>query len=90
MNSSNDGIFSPLNFGSLTIPKSSFLTSSNVISLISLLGVAYGEPSGFLPVLLIVLSCNNTGTSSLVSTMFIATLLVMIALGFVYTSKKEN
>ena len=32
----------------------------------------------------------NTGTSSLVSTMFIATLLVMIALGFVYTSKKEN
>ena len=32
----------------------------------------------------------NTGTSSLVSTMFIATLLVMIALGFVITNKQEN
>ena len=32
----------------------------------------------------------NTGTSSLVSTMFIATLLVMIALGFVFTNKQEN
>ena len=32
----------------------------------------------------------NTGTSSLVNTMLIATVLVMIALGFVYTSKKEN
>ncbi len=32
----------------------------------------------------------NTGTSSLVSTMFIATILVMIAFGFVYTDKKEN
>ena len=32
----------------------------------------------------------NTGTSSLVSTMFIATVLVMIALGFVFTNKQEN
>ena len=32
----------------------------------------------------------NTGTSSLVNTMLIATVLAMIALGFVYTSKKEN
>ena len=32
----------------------------------------------------------NTGTSSLVSTMFIATLLVMIALAFVFTNKQEN
>ena len=32
----------------------------------------------------------NTGTSSLLSTMFIATVLVMIAFGFVYTNKKEN
>ena len=32
----------------------------------------------------------NTGTSSLVNTMLIATVLVMIALGFVYASKKEN
>lgn len=32
----------------------------------------------------------NTGTSSLLSTMFIATVLVMIACGFVYTNKKEN
>lgn len=32
----------------------------------------------------------NTGTSSIVNTMLIATVLVMIALGFVYTSKKEN
>jgi len=32
----------------------------------------------------------NTGTSSLVNTMLIATVLVMIALGVVYTSKKEN
>ena len=32
----------------------------------------------------------STGTSSLLSTMFIATVLVMIAFGFVYTNKKEN
>ena len=32
----------------------------------------------------------NTGTSPLVSTMLMATVLVMIALGFVYTIKKEN
>ena len=32
----------------------------------------------------------NTGTSPIVNTMFIATVLVMIAFGFVYTNKKEN
>ena len=32
----------------------------------------------------------NTGTSSLVNTMLIATVLVIIAFGFVYTNKKEN
>ena len=32
----------------------------------------------------------NTGTSLLLSTMFIATVFVMIACGFVYTNKKEN
>ena len=32
----------------------------------------------------------NTGTSSIVNTMLIATVLVMIALGFVFTNKQEN
>ena len=32
----------------------------------------------------------NTGTESLVNTMLIATVLVIVALGFVYTNKKEN
>ena len=32
----------------------------------------------------------NTGTSSLVNTMLIATVLVIIAFGFVYTNRKEN